>query len=282
MGELRVIFPVIQRLQWTKWANWELVVHIFVRHLPTYRIYINIGKPTKFQRCILQLLRVSILMLGSCVMLSFETANEEITAINRPIWELFEELFGQESNPTVFVTAVVMDIISGLIAKLCASVFFGFSLPKNRRPPMSPDQRKAQLLLWHSLADFGRFVCIMGIVLAVLATAALCSMFPQPRAVQVVRSFFLSLFFAYFVVPVSIATVATLILDVARAGPMFDGLLTLFPGIMDFVSVGVQTPAFLAWRVERIVNEMELMRRVHHEPPVIGGPADPESSSDED
>jgi len=51
-----------------------------------------------------------------------------------------------------------------------------------------------------------------------------------------------------------------------------DGILSLFPGIWDFFSVGVVTPEFLAWRAHRIVQEEQVLRRIHREPPVVGAP----------
>merc|ERR1719253_1878776 len=178
--------------------------------------------------------------------------------------------------------AIVADLCARWVERLCAAVFFGYNLPRNRRPPMTESDRVTQLILWHQMADFGKWCCTIITTVCVAGAVFLCSMFPQPRSASVVRALLLGTLWAYIAHPALKGLVAAFILDVARSSPVFDGILTMFPDIMDFIGTGVHTPQFLAWRVGKIVEQMELMRRLHKEPPEIGGPTLPEDESDEE
>jgi hypothetical protein len=50
----------------------------------------------------------------------------------------------------------------------------------------------------------------------------------------------------------------------------FDGILTVFPNLMDFAYIGVKTTEFLAWRAQRIIAEEELLLQVYPDLPKIG------------
>lgn len=281
--ELRVTFPIIQRMQWTYWPVWELLVHTLARDMPTFHMFMNICRPTKFQRCTLHLLFLSVALLGSTLMLAFEApVNEDLTALNIPFWELVGQVFTMPANGNMFWVAILADLVARWVQRLCEKVFFAYDLPHNRRPPMSENDRVSQLILWHQMADFGKWVCTLGTVVCVAGAVTLCAQFPQPRSASVVRALLLGQLWAYFCHPLLKGVGSLIILDVARSVAIFDGVLTIWPGIMDFISTGVHTPQFLAWRVEKIVSEMELMRRVHKEAPQIGGPTDPNDDSDDD
>jgi len=253
------------------------------RDMPTWHMFVNLGRPTKFQRCTLHLLFIGVALLGSTLMLAFKApVNEEITALDVPFWDLCGQVFTMPFNVNTLWVAILADLLARWVENLCARVFFGYDLPKNKRPPMSEQDRIAQLMLWHQMADFGKWVCILGTTICIAGAVTLCAQFPQPRSASVVRSLLLGVLWAYLIHPMLKGLVATVILDVARSSGVFDGLLTVMPDIMDFLATGVHTPQFLAWRVEKIVSEMELMRRLHKEPPEIGGPVNPEDDSDED
>jgi len=281
--DLRVTFPIIQRLQWTFWPAYELFVHTMARDMPTWHMFVNVARPTKFQRCTLHLLFLAVALLGSTLMLAFEAPiSEDINALDVPFWTLCEQVFTVPFDGRILGVAIFADIVARFVEALCARVFFGYSLPRNKRPPMNENDRIAQLMLWHQMADFGKWVCTLGTVICVAGAVTLCAQFPQPRSASVVRALLLGTLWAYVCHPMLKGLVATIILDVSRTLPVFDGLLTVMPDIMDFRATGVHTPQFLSWRVEKIVSEMELMRRLHKEPPEIGGPTTLEDDSDED
>jgi hypothetical protein len=293
--ELRAVYPIIQRLQWTKWTNCEVFLHCMMRSMPTVWLFANIARPTKLQRCIVHLLFVSVALLACTIMMTMEAGsdvNEDVTAIDVPVWKLFGDVFAQSFNVNILWVAIVADILARISKDACQRVFFSYSLSANRRPPwkMSDDapdeedneiEKFMQLMLWHTMADFGRWVCSLGICVCTLASLTVCAQFAQPRAVNVVRAFVLVIFWAYFLYPVTRGVVQTLILDIARKTAVLDGVLTVFPHIMDFEHVGVKTPAFFAWRIEKMIEEMELMRKIHREPPDVGA-FDESSSEDED
>jgi hypothetical protein len=281
--DLRTTFPIIQRLQWTKWPAWELFVHTMARDMPTWHMFMNLGRPSKYQRCTSHLLFVAVALLGSTLMLAFEApVNEQVFALDIPFWELILQVFSMPLDSNIFWVAILADLVARQVQILCDRVFFSYSLPKSRRPPMTENDRVMQLMLWHQMADFGKWVCTTGIFVCVGGAATLCAIFPQPRSASVVRAFFLGTLWAYIIHPVLKGFLAMFVLDVARAYPVFDAVLTVFPGTMDFLATGVKTPQFLSWRVEKIVSELELMRRVHKEMPEIGGPTTFDDDDDED
>jgi hypothetical protein len=281
--DLRVMFPIIQRMQWTKWPAYELFIHTIARDMPMWHMFMNFARPTKFQRCTLHLLFLAVALLGSTLMLTFEVVDkEDVTALDVPFWTLIGQVFSLPFDGNALWVALFADLIARVVERLCGRVFFGYSLARNKRPPMTEDARIGQLILWHQMADFGKWVCGIGTVICVAGAVVLCSQFPQPRAANVVRALLLGMLWAYVMHPFLKGLFATMVLDVARQSPVFDGLLTMFPDIMDFAATGVHTPQFLAWRVEKIVSEMELMRRLHKEPPEIGGSANPGDESDEE
>jgi hypothetical protein len=61
--DLRQIFPIIQRLLWTKWTTKELFLHCMMRAMPNVSLFFNRARPTKFQRCTVHLLFVAVALL---------------------------------------------------------------------------------------------------------------------------------------------------------------------------------------------------------------------------
>lgn len=49
-AELRTLFPVVQRLTWTKWTNIHLFYILWKRHHPIVRIFANVARPSKKHR----------------------------------------------------------------------------------------------------------------------------------------------------------------------------------------------------------------------------------------
>merc|ERR1719482_614525 len=92
-GELRNLFPIIQRLLWTKWALWQIFVNALERAMPTWYIFVNNARPSKKNRCLLYCLMVTVIMLFSCISLAGPApVDEEYEAGSKPLWTLFGEL----------------------------------------------------------------------------------------------------------------------------------------------------------------------------------------------
>lgn len=142
-------------------------------------------------------------------------------------------------------------------------LFFGFRVPANQEPWPSDEARREQLRFWHELAVVGKWICYATALISGGLGLSLCALLPQPRACGVVRALLLILLWTHIVYPLGKAIVRTVVLWRARRGKSMDGLLNVCPGIMDFADVGAQHPEFLAWRVQKIVAEEELLRRVY-------------------
>jgi len=274
--ELRNVFPIIQRLLWTKWSTFEIFVHAYMRAGPTTSIYLNVSKPTKFQRCLLYFLFVSISLLGCCMMVFFEApVDEDIEAIDRAVWTLVGEVFTMPFDSNLIWVVIFSDLFGRAVQAFCHSIFFSYQVPTSRPPIFGQDGRLSYLRYWHELAECGKWVVTLIIVVSLVTAFSLCATFAQPRSSAVARAFLIEELWSFLLLPFTRALGTTLCLNIAKGGPMCDGILTNFPGIMDFLPSYVKTTEFLAWRVERIVSEAEVLRRVHREPPEIGGAVDP-------
>lgn len=274
--ELRNVFPVVQRLLWTKWSNFQVFVHAFMRAGPTTKIFLNLAKPTKKQRCLLYFVYGAITLLGCCCMAFLEApVDEEVEALDRAVWTLVGEVFTMPWLSHTLWVVVFADLAGRVVHEFFLRVFFSYTVPSNRPPTFGNEGRLAHLRYWHELAECGKMVCILIILLATAGTIAACAVMPQPRAAYVARCWLILEIWSLLLLPLTKAILTTLVLSMARGSGLFDGLLTIFPDVMDFLTVGVRTPEFLEWRIERMVEEAEVLRRVHREPPDIGGPVDP-------
>jgi len=262
--DLRVVFPVIQRLQWTKWDAMEIFVYSLMHSMPSQTVYLNYARPTKRHRCLLHIFYLAVLFLGSCMMLSFAAPiDEEVTALDRSTWYLFGEFFTMPFQPESLGVMLVAGLASAFLRKIVLWIFFGYRISGDQPPLSTMEARREQLKFWHELSEMGRWVAIVGIVVSVGVSLTLCSNLPQPRSVGAIRVFLIVCAWSHLVYPLIKAAVRTFILCSARSSSTFDGLLNVYPGLMDFAHVGVQTPEFLSWRTQKIVAEEDLLRRIY-------------------
>jgi hypothetical protein len=261
--ELRTIFPVVQRLIWTKWALWQIFLIALERASPTWWIYMNIARPAKTHRCVMHLLFDSTMLMASTFSLFVESPDgENIEATEVAVWTLFSNLLSTSWNVLPFMNAAIAvgcAYVLWFVVKYC---FFAYKIGQDR-VVLTPKGQETNMTLAHMLAESGKWLCIFGTFLFTMGTVALCALLPQPRACIVVRSYLLAIIYSHICLPIVEAIVVTVILSMARSGPVFDPLLTAYPSIMDFVSVGVEHPDFLRWRVERIVTEQEQLQLIY-------------------
>jgi hypothetical protein len=262
--ELRAIFPIIQRLLWTKWAAWQIFFNALERASPTWFIYLNIARPSKVHRCFLHLLFDSVMLMMATAMAfdGMETWNENVQAEARTVTQLFNELFTEKLDHLPFYLAFWAVIVGRCVQEVVKRIFFGYDVSMHRLVTTKPGQLET-MMYWHELAEMGKWICIIGTVFSASATVAFCALRPQPRAAVCIRGFLIAVLWSHIVLPLLSALMTTIVLCQARNSRIFDGLLTVFPGIMDFLCVGVEHTDFLRWRVERIVTELEQMRMVY-------------------
>lgn len=261
--EMRSIFPVVQRLIWTKWVLWQIYANSLERAMPTWYIFLNTARPSKANRCLLYFVCFAVMLLASTMVLATEApVNEELEAGTVPIWDLFLEILTIPWEPLPFVVSFVAVLCGHLVQSLCKKCFFFYEVAMHRLVTTKAGQQET-MIYWHELAQMGKWVCIMIVCLCCVGTVVLCALVPQPRAAVAMRTFFLALLWCDLVIPMLVAAVVTMVLSTARRSKLFDGLLTAFPSLMDFQSVGVTNPDFLRWRVERFVTELEQMRLIY-------------------
>jgi len=270
--ELRAIFPVVQRLRWTKWPTSKIFTFAFLRGQPTYQIYINAARPTKAQRCLLHFFTLSTMLLVCLFLLLSEAPDsEEVTASGRAVWTLIVDVFTMGSQLEVLWVAASAVTVADLLAWVCRQIFFSFKVNLGREPPQYAEARNIQMKFWHDLARLGSAVCWLAVIIFVGASLGLCAVSPQPRATSVLRAFLVAVMWHELVAPLLKGAFTTLVLAVSRRSSTFDGVLSAFPSIMNFVHVGINDPETLGLRLERICKEDDLLRKVHREPPTIGG-----------
>jgi len=224
------------------------------------------GAPTKRHRCCLHYLFIAVVLLLSNGMLLQPPpgVTEDVIAFDRAVWTLVVEVVTMPWDTQVIILAVIADVVARCLCFLCNELFFTCRLPASQ-PSQDDEAKKDQLKVWHELAFTGAWVCATGAIVAPFLTVLTCAVSPQPRASAVARVFIVSLWLSHWVYPLCSAAFTTMVLAMASRSGTFDGLLSACPGIMDFLSVGVQTPEFLAWRVQRICTELITMRRVYHQ-----------------
>lgn len=262
--ELRNLFPVVQRLQWTKWSGGQIFYHALRRSAPSQRMFLNVYPSPKRCRCLMDIFTVSVVLLCSMIALVEQApVDEEVHAVDRAPWTLLSEVFSPPWENKTFIFAGVAAVLGRWVRLATRSVFFAYEVPMFRPPPQALAARREQMRYWHDLAETGKWVCLIGAILCCGASLALCALSPQPRASMAFRIFFVAITVTHAVGPLVSASVCAFILTQARTSAMFDPLLSVIPGIMDFMSVGVVTPEFFAWRCQRIVSEEEMMAEVH-------------------
>lgn len=160
------------------------------------------------------------------------------------------------------------------LADLCCRLIYHFAWKSfmrldlhGDRPPDEHHSMQIQLRFWHEMQEVGYYVCACSTIACLVTSLILCALSPQPRAAGVCRALLLAICWSHCLLPLLSSLVQTVILHMGRTGSKADGLLTLFPTIMDFLHVGVREDAsFLTWRVQTIHAEENLLRKVHRIP----------------
>lgn len=260
--EFRAVFPVVQRLQWSKWSPAEIFLHAMFRAMPSRFIYLNVAAPSKMHRFLLEALQMSAALMACCIMLLGDAGVEEAReAMDKPVWYLLSEIFSLPWQGQTLAVVVLADLLGRITRLACAGLFFSCKLPSE--VPGNANLRREQLKYWHDLAETGKWICITGTTILVAGTVALCSLQPQVRAAAVARTYLIDQLWFHLLFPILSAGSCTVVLCTTRVSGYCDGLLSVFPAIMDFEFVGVQTPEFLTWRVQRIISEEEMLLQVH-------------------
>lgn len=273
--DLREVFPIIQVLEWTKWPTWEILLRCFIRAHPLFSVFTNEARPTKTHRGLMFLLHQSTLIFVITLVLlqiKLDGVNENVDAARRGFFTLWAEVgVIPWDDPLIYVIALVADFAGQSLKTCCRIVFYNYRL-QIHQSLTEEDVRKVQMIYWHSLAETGGTVCTAWSVFCCIATFLLCCFYPQPRPARVLQSVLMGFIWSLLLWPFFRGLASMIVLDTARKNAKMDGILSLFPGIWNFNTVGVVTPEFLAWRVHRIVQEEQVLRRIHREPPVVGAP----------
>jgi len=269
--ELRQIFPIIQRLQWTKWSGVEIFMHCVIREYPLQNALRNTARPTKFHRTLLHIFRVIASLVGACIAVEFEApVNEEVEATSTATWDLFIQAITMPITGNTILCAFLGMLFSSIVKRLVLRLFYRYAIPYNQRPTTSVEARKYQLRYWHELAEMGKWTCIIGSFLGFGSALAMCMLAPQPRAGVVFQAFWFALIGTHWLLPLLRGGANALLLISARSQATFDGWLTVWPAFMNFEYVGVKTTEFMVWRAQRIVAEEELLLQVYPDMPSIG------------
>merc|ERR1712194_58847 len=164
------------------------------------------------------------------------------------------------------VYVFLADFFTWLVSvKLVENWFFGHYLELNEFD-MDEQERFSKLMEWHEKCSTGQKFTAAIIVVFSTITLSLAAVFPQPRASLAVWLFILYLFWQNIVKPFIQAFFMVWLLRKSTKVDFFDGVLSYYPGFMDFLYTDVQTCEFLAWRLHRIVKEEVILKEVHESP----------------
>jgi len=269
--ELRQIFPVIQRLLWTKNSGFELCMHCILREIPIMGAFANVARPSKTHRTILHIFSVLCTLMAATGVVAYEAPiSEDIEATDRATWTLIEEAFTMPIAGNTLMFTLIGYAAGAFAKSTILSIFYAYKIPYNVPPTTSVEARKAQLRYWHELAEMGKWTCLVGSFMCFCGTISACMLMPQPRAAAAFQAFWLALILGHWLLPIIKGIICAEILISAREMTAYDGLLTVFPGLMDFASLGVKTTEFMVWRAQRMVAEEELLIQVFPDLPKVG------------
>ncbi|CAE7672781.1 unnamed protein product [Symbiodinium pilosum] len=192
--ELRQVFPIIQRLQWTKWSSMGIFCHCVIREYPLQNALANVARPTKFHRTLLHIFSVIASLLGACIIVTFPApVDEEVEATNTATWDLFMQALTMPITGNTILCACIGSLFHAIVKPAILRLFYRYAIPYNTRPTTSVEARRFQLRYWHELAEMGKWTCIIGSILGFGAVVSMCMLTPQPRAAAAFQAFWFSL-----------------------------------------------------------------------------------------
>lgn len=281
-------FPIIQRLQYTKWPPAVLFWEVFRRACPSLAALTHGMMPSMEQKAALLGVHLSCVVLLNCIHLAVEVPmvvspaacseswgpgcivvdpGEIVPALERSLPDILQDL---GSNPPELALLVVVAIASEHVARLvmayCAERYHDKSLTPERLEAMKHDHVKGVYMREeHSRGNKLYFYFLIGTGLSILFALIVSSLRPQKRCAVVVQGLLMTLLYGYYLLPFLAMLVVGTVLLVSTKSGVTDGLLSAFPSLLDFAHVGVETPEFLAWRLVQMEREEEILEHLYEE-----------------
>ncbi|CAD7923439.1 unnamed protein product [Amoebophrya sp. A120] len=262
--ELRDLFPIVQRLQWTRWTPQGLYVILFLQRNHFVRIFENYARPSKAHRENLWETRLVIaaFIFSWAVFGSHATLNEDVAASEEPLVDLLGLPFDMGFQGYFIVYIALADIVSSLLTSFFEDVFFHPYLDL-KEFQLDEEMRQQKMKYWHKVSATGdAFLTYLKISLTFLMFI-FAAVTPAPRSAATVIMFLLYFGWLHVLRPAIHAGYVFTVLFMATKTETFDGYLSWYQNTMDFLYVGVSTAEFLAWRLHRIMKEAVILKQVH-------------------
>ncbi|CAD7935103.1 unnamed protein product [Amoebophrya sp. A25] len=263
-AELRDLFPIVQRLQWTKWNPIKLYGILFMQRNHFVRIFENYARPSKAHRENLWETRITIaaFVISWSVFGSHAQIEDRVSAVDLSHTRLLAMPFDLSFEGYYFLYLFLADLFSSLCINFLEDVFF-LSRLELKEYQLDEEQRQAKMKHWHKISATGdAFLHYLKAFLTGLMFI-FAAVTPAPRSAVAVLIFLLYLAWLHVLRPLTHALGVFLLLFLATKTERFDGYLSWYTHTMDFLYVSVSTAEFLAWRLHRMMKEAVIMKQVH-------------------
>jgi hypothetical protein len=271
-------FPVIQRLQFTKWPAGELFVYSCIRFQLVSRAFVNQMVPTKGQMSAMVGVYFACQYLLNLMWLSIYIPNEDEPAMEKDLTDLAAMVYSQPLKPVVVVFAIVFEHVARLLRYLFHRHYFFH--PNVNLNVLDDAQVKRDLVEdWHHQGNRALYNAATFTLIGLSTAAGVCALCPQRRAATVMQGILVTQLYGFVLYPLLAGWFLTSILLVAKTARVFDGLISYVPSLLDFEWQGVDRPEKLAKRLVQTEKESAILELLYH----AGGLVIPdEESSDEE
>jgi len=264
-------FPVLQRLQYTKWPPKKLMERVFIRFNLVKRAFVNQVQPNILQSVALLGLYFGTALLLNCFWLFFEVPGEKTPAEEKYLNDLVWEISPWETPMTSFNYLIPWQMIIGAIVveHICRLLHFVFwrqnfiHTDADLNGLTTIAARREVLRRFHSRSQRGMRNAILYTFAVVGAAVALAGLLPQKRAASATQALILQLFYGLLLFPAGMAAAVGTVLIITTKKGLFDGLVSYFPSLIDFEWAGISSPPSLARRFVQIEKEARIMEMIY-------------------
>jgi hypothetical protein len=259
-------FPVVQRMQFSKWPAWKVFLSMYMRFNPAARAWYNQVHPAIPQKAALVGLHMAVVFLLHCTWLFFPVPEEDVSVKSRSISEIIADTFDVPVKQEFIIAGVVFHHVADWFRKKYEAKYFYASDIRKLELETLKDHDTKRLLVrqWHDMGTKCMFYCCVWTTVGLCTAVGIASIMPHRRAGSVGQGVLFSIAWGMVAYPLIAALVLGWVVVTATHAGLFDGLISYFPSIIDFQFVDIDTPRFLAWRMVQMERESAVMELIYH------------------
>jgi hypothetical protein len=266
-------FPVLQRLQYTKWPPKVLMQNIFIRFNLIQRAFVNQVQPSIGQAASLLGVYFGTALLLQCFWLLFEVPGDTEPAEEKQLNDLVWEISPLEVPMywEMFVGAVIVEHICRLLHFMWWRRYF-INTDVDLQNLRTHAERRDVVRRFHARGQRGLRNAIVYTFTSVAAAVMLAGVFPQKRAAASTQALIIQVVYGMLVYPACVAVGLGTVLSITMKKGVFDGLLSYFPSLIDFDWEGIASPPQLAKRFVLIEKEARILEIVYADGGIVDDP----------